>query len=77
MLQKTAFGFGPLFVSFDSTLLCIYESIYKDWYLSFWGMGMFTWRFSCLFPILGKFRMLFGDTIGLSFSSSLSFHTEA
>lgn len=30
-----------------------------------------------VFPILGKFRTLFGDTIGLSFSSSLSLHTEA
>lgn len=39
MLQKTAFGFGPLFVLFVSTLLCIYESIYKDWYLSFLGGG--------------------------------------
>lgn len=46
----------------------------------FWGVGMFTTNqlgILIVFPILGKFRTLFGDTIGLSFSSSLSLHTEA
>lgn len=52
MLPKTAFGFGPLFVLFLSTLLCIYESIYKNWYLSFLGGGdvyyWSTWHFNCI-----------------------------
>lgn len=46
----------------------------------FWGVGMFaTDQLGILvvFPILRKFRTLFGDTIGLSFSSSVSLHIEA